>query len=32
MRSFFNTLLVIFASVLGYVVASRIIEETRDFR
>jgi len=32
MRSFCNTLLVVFASVLGYMVASRLIEETRDFR
>jgi len=32
MKNLFNVLLVVFASLLGYVVASRIIEETRDFR
>lgn len=32
MRNFFNVLLVAFATLLGYIVASRIIEETRDFR
>jgi len=32
MRGFFNILFVAFATVLGYMVASRIIEDTRDFR
>jgi len=32
MRSLLNLLLVMFASIVGYVVVSRMIEETRDFR
>ncbi|PXW87063.1 hypothetical protein DFR56_106132 [Pseudogracilibacillus auburnensis] len=32
MKNLCNTLLIIFASLLGYIVASRMIEETRDFR
>jgi len=31
-KGFFNVLLVTFAAVVGYIFASRIIEESRDFR
>lgn len=32
MRNIFNLLVIVFASLLGYAVVSRVIEETRDFR
>jgi len=32
LRTFLNSLLIILASVVGYAVVSRIVEETRDFR
>jgi len=32
MGRFCNALLILFASVLGYAIVSRMLEETRDFR
>lgn len=32
MGRLFNALLVLFASIVGYVVISRILEDTREFR
>ena len=32
MKNFFNVLAVVFASLIGYAIASRFMEETRDFR
>lgn len=31
-RGLFNFLLITFAAVVGYIFASRVIEESRDFR